>query len=272
MREAVGAAAATRGKVMGDVPLCEFERCAALHYRDELREARLKTLRDAEAFEEIVFVLERMGVHLTGKTGDLGQYENAITKCALKSPLAKDIPKACKDWHTPFEGLYKLVREGRNDALHQGAFARHLTAWAIELATILEDALVNEAARVKDFMIRNPICAYMWQPVSAIRQIMLANSFSYLPVAEGEQWYFISDYAVATFLRAAPCNTKRKERLACKLQAAREKQRDILCQAQTCRTSDLVRDVLKDSQGKPVLVLGDNSGELLGLVTPFDLL
>ena len=254
MRKALGAAAATRGEMMGDMPLCFDEPSVALHYRDELREARLKALRDAEAFEEIVFVLERMGVHLTGKTGDLGKYKKAITQCALKSPLAKDIPEACKDWHTPFEGLYKLVREGRNDALHQGAFARHLTAWAIELATILEDALMNEAtgnkpARVKDFMIRNPICAYMWQPMSSIRQIMLANSFSYLPAAVGEQressWYFISDFAVATFLRAAPSGNKRRERLACKLQDAREKQPDMLCQAQTCRASDLARDVLK---------------------------
>jgi CBS domain-containing protein len=249
---------------------------AALHFRDQLREARLTALRDAEAFEEIVFVLERIGVHLTGKIGNLREYKDAMTQYASKSPLAKDIPGTCQDWHTPFEGLYELVRNGRNDALHEGAFARHLTACAIELATILEDALVYEATRVRDFMIRNPVCASLWQPISSIRQIMLANSFSYLPVAVGEQhetsWHFISDFAVATFLRAAPSATQRRVRLACKLQDALRDKSIALCQAQTCSADDLVRDVLQASQGKPVLVLGDNPRELRGFVTPFDLL
>ena len=264
------------------MPLCFDSPSVALHYRDELREARLKALRDAESFEEIVFVLERMGVHLVGniKSG-LGSYKNAIVRYAMKSPLADEIPRACDDWHTPFESLFELVREGRNDALHQGAFARHLTAWAIELATILEDALMyeatqNEAEQVKDFMIRNPALAYLWQPMSSIRQIMLANSYSYLPVSvagdPGSSWYLISDFAVATFVRAAPSRTKRKERLSCKVQDAWDKQPRLLCEAHTCRGSDLVRDVLSASQGKPVLVLGDRPEELRGLVTPFDLL
>lgn len=267
---------------MGDMPFPFGGRSVALHYRDELRDARLRALRDAESFVEIVFVLERMGVHLTGNIGGgLGQYEEAIAQYALNSPLASEIPAACKDWHTPFRGLYKLVREGRNDALHQGAFARHLTAWAIELATILEEALLyevtrNKAEQVKDFMIRNPVCAYMWQPVSSIRQIMLGNSFSYLPVAVGEHqelsWHFISDFAVAFFLRTAPSRNKRKERLAYKLQEARDEQPDLLCEARTCRPSDSVGDVLGTSQGRPVLVLGDKPTDLRGLVTPFDLL
>ena len=42
---------------------------------------------------------------------------------------------------TPFSRLYDLVQDARNDALHQGAFARHLTIHAIGLALILEDAL-----------------------------------------------------------------------------------------------------------------------------------
>ena len=266
---------------------CCFGAPIALHYRDELREARLKALRDAESFEDIVFVLERIGVHLTGEIQGLADYKDAISTYARKSPLAGDIPEACDDWHSSFDGLYELVREGRNDALHQGAFARHLTAWAIELATIVEDALAEEAtqsmaAQIKDFMIRNPVCAYTWQPMSSIRQIMLTNSFSYLPVylpvAVGEQykpsWYFISDFAVASFLRTAPSKNKRKQRLACKLQEALKEKPDpdLLCEALTYRASALVEDVLGKSQGKPVLILGGNPGELRGLITPFDLL
>ncbi len=262
------------------MPHCFGVPSIALHYRDELREARLKALRDAESFEDIVFVFERIGAHLAGeiKRG-LKSYKGAISRYAEKSPLAADIPEACDDWHSSFDGLYELVLKGRNDALHQGAFARHLTTWAIELATIVEDALVEEAtqsmgAQIKVFMIRNPVCAYMWQPVSSIRQIMLANSFSYLPVMIDEKpkpsWHLISDFAVASFLRLAP--SKRKKRLAYKLEEARNDKPDLLCEAHTCRASDLVEKVLEDSHGKPVLILGDNPGELRGLVTPFDLL
>jgi hypothetical protein len=52
---------------------------AALHFRDQLRETRLIALRDAKEFEQIVSVLERIGIHLTGRIGDLGQYKDAIT-------------------------------------------------------------------------------------------------------------------------------------------------------------------------------------------------
>ena len=85
---------------------CCFGAPIALHYRDELREARLKALRDAESFEDIVFALERIGVHLTGKIGQgLGGYKDAISQYALKSPLAGDIPEACDDWHSSFDEL-----------------------------------------------------------------------------------------------------------------------------------------------------------------------
>ena len=78
-----------------------------------------------------------------------------------------------------------------NDALHQGAFARHLTIHAIDLALILEDALRSfEEPRVSDYMVRNPLFAELWQPIGFIRQQMLANSFSFLPVLKGKNCSF----------------------------------------------------------------------------------
>ena len=38
---------------------------------------------------------------------------------------------------------------------------------------------MSELHQVSDFMVRNPVCASMWQPLSFIRQSMLVNSFSY---------------------------------------------------------------------------------------------
>jgi hypothetical protein len=111
----------------------------ALHFRDQFRQARATALRDAEAFEEIVFVLERMGSFLTGKIQALGRYEAAISAVSLQSPLAAEIPDHQPEFHSEFKVLYNLVRQGRNDALHQGAFARYLTAHAVELSLVLED-------------------------------------------------------------------------------------------------------------------------------------
>jgi len=78
----------------------------------------------------------------------------------------------------------------------------HLTTNAVELSIVLEEAIMNGYDRVGDFMVRNTVCAYLWQPLSFIRQTMLANSFSYLPVPTGDRgsqfgnWLQISDLPV----------------------------------------------------------------------------
>jgi len=116
-----------------------MDRSAVVIFSDELREARENALRDSEAFDGIVHVVERLGSFLRGKITHL-----------------EEIPGQRPDLHVPFSLLYKLVREARNDALHQGAFARRLTGHAIELSLVLEDALRRslESPVVGDYMVR----------------------------------------------------------------------------------------------------------------------
>jgi len=156
----------------------------ARDFRIQFRQARDNALRDAEAFDEIIYVIERLGIVLTGQMRSLGQYQSEIKKFADDSPLANYVPNKHRDVHTPFNLLYDIVTEARNDALHIGAFARHLTSHAIEVAIVLEDALrtKEENKLISDYMVPNPVCAALWQPISFIRQRMLASSFSYLPV------------------------------------------------------------------------------------------
>ncbi len=247
----------------------------ALHFRDEFRDARAVALKDAEAFDQIVYILERLGVYLTRRVMDLGKYQSAINKEAAKSPLAGQIPGFFPQSQTRFEALYDLVRQGRNDALHQGAFARHLTRHAIELALILEDALMADAAAVCDFMVKDPVCARIWQPISDLRRSMLENSFSFLPVAAKtsalQKWALVADFSVASYLRAAKGTMQRKERLAGSLADAIEAGFIALIDAPVCKPEDHITVALKVSQGKPVLVI-DADGDLRGIVTPFDLL
>ena len=216
-----------------------------------------------------------MGMYLKGEIANFGAYKGDITKEARKSPLAEDIPKHFPLWHAAFETLYDLVRESRNDALHEGAFARHLTSHAVDLTIVLEDALMRDSFEVRDFMVSDPVCATRFQPISSIRRIMLANSFTYLPLAGKDgalsEWNLVSDFAVASFLRSAVSGAQKQKRLACLLGEAIETNQIVLQVARQCRPSDSITDVLARSDGKPVLVLDEN-GNLHGIVTPFDLL
>src|ERR1035441_5648508 len=131
----------------------------AVFFMHELRAARLRALDDAEEFDKIIHVIERLGCYITGKQEGLGKYGDSLNCLAGNSPLAEVVPYRFRSILTPFSELYESVRVGRNDALHQGTFARHLTNHAIELAIILEDALSHfMEPKVSSYMTRNPTC------------------------------------------------------------------------------------------------------------------
>jgi hypothetical protein len=248
-----------------------LSREAELYCRDILREARAAALRDSEAFSEVLFAVERLGSLSTGTTGSLRDYRQALHVLARRSPLSEEVAKVRADLHTPFIRLYSIVQAARNEALHQGASARHLTQHCIELALVLEDALVNDATIVADYMVKAPVCAYFWQPLSFVRQQMLANSFSHLPIREDSDWYLLSDAAVALVLRGAQGVNERNRRLAASVAIAKRIYGLHLIQARTVRPTTLVIEVLSGGTESPALVT-DESGELLGIVTAFDLL
>jgi hypothetical protein len=240
----------------------------AVYFRDQLRHARATALLDAEGFQEILFVTERLGAYLKGRIESIGRYAGEMQELARISPLAEHVPARCPSWHVPFPQLYELVRDARNDALHQGAFARHLTGDAIQLALVLEDALMSNQKTAGEYMVREPVCASLWQPLSFVRQQMLANSFTYLPVRMPRHWKLVSDYRIAQYLRGG----SRKTRLAVTLEDALSDGL-VLDRAKTCLADSSVAQVLEESRGKPVLVVERGRTErLVGIIAPFDLL
>jgi len=249
-----------------------MDRSAVIAFSGQLREARENALRDSEAFDDIIHVVERLGSFLDCKIGDLGRYKNKIGIRAGQSALAEAIPEKWPDVHISFSLLYELVRNARNDALHQGAFARRLTGHAIELSLALEDALRRslDCPVVSDYMVRNPTCAELWQPISFIRQQMLASSFSFLPVKGATEWCLVSDSEIATYLGT---DTKeRKLRLAQTLEAARIPLRP----AKLCAVDTPLDEALQmlDGSPRPILVCRKEGEQraLVGIITPFDLL
>ena len=245
---------------------------AARDFRLQLQLARENALKDAEAFDGVIHVVERLGSLRLGRMADLGAYKPKVAEVAEHSPLATAVPADWRSVHTPFSQLYDMIKDARNDAMHVGASARHLTTHAIELALILEDALrmCEESKYVSDYMVRDPVCASLWQPVSLIRQRMLTNSFSYLPVQNAAgQWCLVSDLQVAKYLQGIS-HKERNKRLATPLDRATE----IELLRATCLSDNVpIGIALAWFDGTPLLGFRDNAeAELMGILTAFDLL
>ena len=229
---------------------------------------------DAEGFQNVLFAIEKLGTAVLDRVTTMGEYEGRLRLLADKSPLAFCIPSKFRSLFTPFDLLYTLVREARNDALHQGAYARHLTSHAIELSLILEDALTTDSVTVSDFMVKDIVFAELWQPLAYIRQKMLANSFSYLPVRLSDSsWALVSDYHLASALHNT--NQKRAQVLGLTLEKAIEKKLITPYQTQPIPPDlDLCTSLAKmDLCLHPLLVHhSEYSSEVIGIVTSFDLM
>jgi hypothetical protein len=247
-----------------------MERAVEIAFANQLRCAREAALKDAEAFDGIIHCVERLGKFLIKRsTGDLGKYRSALKEISSRSALAEDLPERFRGLLTPFSPLLDLVTYARNDAFHEGASARHLTGHAIELALILEDALrSSETPVVSDYMVRNPVCAELWQPLGFIRQQMLAGSFSFLPVLnERRKWCLLSDRTIAAYLGTDW--TERKKRMAFTL---REAEVDLKI-AKLVEEDTSLEKALRFLKAAPLLVRRKGkTAELLGIVTAFDLL
>lgn len=255
---------------------------SALTFRNAFRGARLKVLASAENYQELLFVLERLGTHLAGTDGGLAKAKPCIMTLvehgALQGkPAASDTGELCAS------ELYDLVRHARNDAMHEGAFARNLAVHLVQLGVMLEDALVNRAdgRKAKHYMMREPITAEPWEPIAFVRQKMLVHSFSHLPVRIDGCWKIVSDHGIAVYLWQPDDGVCVKKKLQQRLDCAVKKETLKVRCAIVVNPDDYVCSVMNTHEddirrGEPILVGATIQGEevetLLGILTPFDLL
>lgn len=256
--------------------MSELSREARLGFRQQFREAREHAIRDAEGFQAILYALERFGSFLVPKgqkANGLNDYGKFIETQASKSSLHSDIPNLYRHLHMPFEELYQILRLARNDAMHQGAYARHLTTNAIALSLILEDALSEEInfkeKLVADYMIKGVMCAELWQPISFVRQIMLANNFSFLPIEYKDKWHFLSDHSIANALMQHS-NGKRKENMAKTIDNAIKDEIIIPTSTTPVQYNKKLGDVFEKMEESPLLIMKNDV--LVGIITSFDVL
>lgn len=248
-----------------------------MYFRARLREARARVLKDAEDFMEVPLVLERLGSYLTPGRRGLNSFAEPIAELAESSPLADDVPREWPEFHRPLENLYELVRVARNEVAHEGAHARQMSTRAVELAIVLEDALMDKADRAADFMVAEPEEAHPWEPLSFLRQKMLVNSFTYLPVwmevSNDERWWLLSDGELAGYLRAAGKRGDRDDRLSEQLVSAVRTGELNLLRADTCHADRQVSELAEEIDQHPWLVVENGrESNLIGILTAFDLL
>lgn len=262
-----GHATATAGR-----PLEWHER---LYYRDQLRAARYAALADAEGFHAVCFALEALGMRLLNTKGDLGRYAVKLRDLALDSTVLSELTKQYPGHLSRFDALFALVKNARNDAMHTGVYARHATAAAIEVCIGLEEALMKQTddprTTVADYMVKSAVTVESWQPVAHARQLMLAHSFSFLPVLLGG-WKLISETAMARYLRG---QGDWKNLMSASIQHAATNGLKLL-DADVVRLDDDVFKLLNDegSERSPgqLWLVEDSAGRLCGVLSPFELM
>lgn len=231
-----------------------------------LRDARALVLRDAESFHEAVTVLERIGQVVSGQVrGGLNDYKGALLELALPGEKAES---------TEVARLFETVREARNMAVHEGAWARHLSSRLVDFFLILEQAIMKKMKCAEDIMVRQPIVAETWHMIAHVRLTMLANSFSNVPVLIDNRWHIITDLMIMRFLRGAPDGKEKKARLSSQLEASIRKGEIVPIVARCFLPETKLDDLISAMDVGPALVTDGNSSapRLLGILTSFDLL
>lgn len=244
-------------------------------YLTFLREARELAQKDSEDFAALIQAFERIGAMEKGQLGNgLGDYRDELLAIAMQSPLAFGQPSR---FHTSAMRLFNLVKRQRNDALHLGIIARNLVRHSVELTLILEHALMNmdNINTAADLMIRDVCYADCEHPVSYIRQRMLVNAFSFLPVRlDDKSVKMLSDAALATWLRRMDWNDQ-KLALARSLQDAISASSDPLklIDPVSRSSSTPIPDLVHALDSVPILLHEpDNNTRIVGLISAFDLL
>lgn len=246
---------------------------ARKHFLDDLRRARSAALADAEAFDEVIFAIERLGAFLLGQTEGLGAYRRPLSVVAARAASSWEVSGGVEA--LKFERVYEMVNRARNDALHQGAAARHLASKCVELAQMLEDGLMSSGQRVKDFMVEGPVTARPFETVASVRRSLLANSFTYLPIFADDAWKLVGDAALVKFLRSADSTPTRKKLLGMQMSKAIDSGLELGGSGGICQPDDLVEDWVAKLGPAPLLVVRvvpAGADDLLGVLTPFDLL
>lgn len=209
--------------------------------------------------------LERVGQVLCRKIGKgLGDYKEPLLELAraTERPVPADV-----------ERLFETVREARNMAVHEGAWARHLGSRLVDFFLVLEQAIFGKMKYAEDIMVRQPVVAQSWHLIAHIRHTLLANSFSGLPVLWEDNWHIVTDAMIMRYLRLSSSKTEYNSRLSSPLETAFQEGEIVPVKAQCFPKETKIVD-LYEKLDNMVLITEDSPGgpHLIGILNCFDLL
>jgi hypothetical protein len=244
---------------------------ASKYYLNELRNARSIALANAEGFSEVCQTIERLGKFLVGKQlNGLGKYYSELRKLATGNS---------SDVKDEFYVIFHRLKNARNDAVHEGAFARNATLLCVEFCDLLESGLMRNMDSVDQFIISSPVLAKLFYSIGEIRRSMLIHGFSYLPVKllDGVTWKLVADYKIAAHLRNP--STVKDAFLSSSLSLIFDHDNNFLIDPVCVFDGDAKISSLVDKfNGRPILLLkkihinGHDENELMGIVSPSDLM
>lgn len=245
------------------------------------RNARALVLRDAEAFHEASTALEHIGQVICGKVrSGLGAYEADLIHLGFDQGMVTK---------NELSRLFEVIRTARNSAVHDGAWARHVSVKLIEFLLILEEGMEARMKSqkskkeprqspnllVEDIMVRFPVVAETWQMVVHVRREMLTNSFSNLPILWKDCWHVITDKALMHFIRgAAGDNSRRNMLIGDVLAEALQPGKVLVSKATFCSDQDTIDIAVQKMESSSVLLVCHRGDEkrLVGILSAFDLL
>lgn len=236
-----------------------------VYFYNLFRTARIAASRNAEDFESAIHAIEELGRLLKSKAKGMDDYRGPIAE-ALKF-----------DGDPEFRALYNAVRLARNNAVHEGARARHLTDNAISLLILMGERMFpdDNDLTLSHFMVRDPVIVQPWMPIENARIAMLRHSFSSIPVSLDGIWHVIMDHELINFLS----HPEQKQRKRMSVKDAR----GAGLKLPKCRLFDpstkpraLLDAPVSDSEIQwPALVVQRFTGgdqHVIGIVSAFDLL
>ncbi|WP_144011995.1 CBS domain-containing protein [Deinococcus sp. LM3] len=231
----------------------------ASYFLRVLRDARYAALADAENFRSVCFALEELGMRLRG--------ENLRSLRKYKTILQDIVPTKLKN---EYSEIFDLVVSARNEAAHRGIFARNLASKSIRLSIIVEAGLQSMTTKVKHIMSQNVIFAEKFYSLAKVREIMLENSFSYVPISLEDKYYLIPDFLIAQLWHDKKSTDKLKYNT---------KIDDILDKKDLLKPIELLSNAKKSAALNPLLqapalVFNGTHAErvVVGILSPFDLL
>ncbi len=249
-----------------------------LHLRKRLQEARYKVLEDGENWLAIVQAIEAVGKAIVlfqtkpkalakNRVNGLGDLQKPLQDFVKKyHPTASQEEVDFED----FKDLLEEVREVRNAEVHTGSASRAAAKMATTVGIYLEDTLMAASGaekNVKAYIQKDVVRAYTWQNLDECRRQMLIHSFSYLPIKVKNRWKMLSDANLAKYLADQNSNELWKQRVEC----ARQKGLKVE-PAKEVKQTDSKKCALKKMDGKAAIVTEGENKDLVGIITPFDLL